>query len=191
MEMLRTGLYAFNDGDGTLSITEISGDLGTSGDVAWANTTRARLDQPGNGYNVVAWSWCGGVSGNSTAGIDAYLAAMDQLERDYPGVKFVYMTGHTDGSGASGTLRANNARIRAYCAANGKWLFDFEDIESYDPAGNYYPDTSDSCSWCSNWCQAHACPSCSGGCAHSDCFNCYLKGRAFWWLLARMAGWGG
>jgi hypothetical protein len=26
-------------------------------------------------------------------------------------------------------------------------------------------------------------------CAHSHCFNCYLKGKAFWWLLARMAGW--
>jgi hypothetical protein len=35
------------------------------------------------------WSWCGGVSESTQAGINAYLAAMDQLERSYPAVRFV------------------------------------------------------------------------------------------------------
>ncbi len=184
---LLTGMQMLG-GAGGLSITELSADLGTGGDLTWASTTRARLGSSGNGFNVVVWSWCGGVSGNSTAGIDAYLQAMEQLEHDYPTVTFVYMTGHTDGSGATGSLRTNNARIRQYCVDHGKWLFDFEAIESYDPAGNDYPDTDDSCPWCSAWCSTHSCPAC-GSCAHSHCFNCYLKGKAFWWLLARMAGW--
>jgi len=113
---------------------------------------------------------------------------MDQLEQDYPNVTFVYMTGHTDGSGEDGTLRVNNRMIRDFCVLNGKVLFDFEDIESWDPEGTYYPDITDACGWCETWCQAHTCPSCSS-CAHSHCFNCFLKGKAFWWLLARLEGW--
>ena len=40
------------------------------------------------------------------------------------------------------------------------------------------------------WCATHTCPSCSG-CAHSHCFNCYQKGKAFWWMMSRMSGWSG
>ena len=27
--------------------------------------------------------------------------------------------------------------------------------------------------------------------AHSHCLNCYQKGKAFWWMMARIAGWDG
>ena len=40
---------------------------------------------------------------------------MSQLESDYPGVKFVYMTGHLDGSGEVGNLNIRNEQIREYC----------------------------------------------------------------------------
>ena len=30
-----------------------------------------------------------------------------------------------------------------------------------------------------------------GDCAHSQTLNCVLKGRAFWWMMARIAGWAG
>jgi hypothetical protein len=186
LEMLQSSTYDAN----TLGIEEESGDLGSGGDTAWADTTRTRLNQPGSNVNVVIWSWCGGVSGNTTSDINIYLNTMNQLEQEYPSVKFIYMTGHTDGSGAAGTLRINNKQIRDYCRTNNKLLFDFEDVESSDPGGTYYPDTSDDCGWCSTWCASHTCPGC-GGCAHSHCFNCYLKGKAFWWLVARMAGWTG
>ena len=65
---------------------------------------------------------------------------MNGLENDYPNVRFVYMTGHLDGSGTSGNLNQRNEQIRNYCTTNGKTLYDFNDIESYDPDGNYYLD---------------------------------------------------
>lgn len=133
------------------------------------------------------WSWCGQLSWYSEEEVNDYLTKMGQLEADYPNATFVYMTGHLDGSGSSGTLYTNNNRIRAFCSAHNKVVFDFADIESYDPDGNYYPDGSDWCEWCSTWCATHSCPSCDD-CAHSQCFNCYLKGKVFWWMLVQLLG---
>ena len=183
--------YAFNDGAGSLVLEEQGDvDLGGEGNLDWTYITRDMLDEPGNTINVVMWSWCGGVSENTEDGINAYLDAMNQLETDYPDVTFIYMTGHLDGSGPSENLYARNNQIRNYCQTYGKILFDFADIESYDPDGTYYPDGSDACEWCTDWCSTHTCPTCDE-CQHSVCFNCYQKGRAFWWLMARIAGWEG
>jgi len=198
------GLYDFNTNGaieaGVLSLANgnPSGDLGHNGDTSWASRTRTYLNDRGSDRNVVIWSWCGGVSDNTEAGINAYLAAMSQLEADYPDVTFIYMTGHLDGSGMDGTLNVRNNQIRDYCVANNRVLFDFADIESYDPDGNYFLDrgADDGCyyddgNWADEWCAMHPgeCASCS--CAHSHCLNCQLKGKAFWWMMARLAGWNG
>lgn len=181
-------VYQVNSGAGSLSITEYSDDLGCCGDTTWVAPTRAHLNQQGNTTNIVIWSWCGGVSGNTSADMDVYLNKMNELEEDYPNVIFIYMTGHLDGSGPTGALYVNNNHIRSYCTTNHKVLFDFADIESYDPEGNYYPNGSDACEWCIAWTAEHTSPTC-GGCAHTDCFNCYQKGKSFWWLLSRLSGW--
>ncbi|MFH0981997.1 MAG: hypothetical protein V2A79_10700 [Planctomycetota bacterium] len=187
---------AFNAGPDSLRMEENDTvDLGYAGDLDWVVTTRDVLGRPDGDINLVMWSWCGAVSDSTEEGIDAYLEAMDQLETDYPDVVFVYMTGHLDGTGSSGNLYLRNNQIRDYCTANDKVLFDFADIESYDPEGNYYPDGTDYCDWCVDWCAEHTCPtSCDDEaeqCAHSRCFNCYRKARAFWWMMARIAGWNG
>jgi hypothetical protein len=173
----------------TPNFIEVDEDLGHYGDLAWVTTTRNALALNPY-YPMVVWSWCGGVGDNTVTGINAYLTAMDQLERDFPNVVFVYMTGHLEGGGPDDTLHQRNQQIRDYCEENGKVLFDFADIESYDPDGQYYPWESDWCDWCTTWCESHQCPYCDD-CAHSQCMNCYQKGKAFWWMLARLSGWDG
>ena len=187
-------------------------DLGHSGDLAWRDATIQMLNQYGNDRNVVIWSWCGGVSDNTPAGIQAYLDGMAGLESAYPAVRFIYMTGHLDGSGTAGNLNQRNNQIRAWCIAHNKVLFDFADIESYAPGGTtdyraLY--ATDGCeydtngdgnpwgdgNWAEEWMALHPASelaqvaSVCGDCAHSERLNCVLKGSAFWWMLARLIGW--
>ncbi|MEZ5358221.1 MAG: FG-GAP-like repeat-containing protein [Candidatus Zixiibacteriota bacterium] len=166
---------------------EVGDDLGHTGDTTWVPGFRTYMSSHPE-CNMAMFSWCGGCSDNTEEGIDIYLNKMDELEADYPGVIFIYMTGHLDGSGVDGLLYTNNNQIRAYCSGNDKILFDFADIESYDPDGTYYPDETDACGWCSDWCSQYTCPTC-GDCAHSHCFNCYQKGKAWWWMMATISGW--
>ncbi len=158
------------------------------GDASWASRTRNHLASYLD-TNVVIWSWCGQLSWYTIHQVNQYLSQMHRLEQAYPNVTFIYMTGHLDGDGPRGTLYRNNLAIRSYCRTHSKVLFDFADIESYDPAGAYFPFNTDACEWCSAWCAAHPCRAC-GDCAHSHCFNCHQKGKAFWWLLARLTVWG-
>jgi hypothetical protein len=142
-------------------------------------------------FGLSMWSWCGQASSYSTTQIQAYLDTMAEFEEDYPGMRFILMTGHTDG-GTNQTLIDNNNQIRQFALDNDMVLYDFADIESYDPAGIHYPDTDDACDWCSDWCDDHP-EDCQDlpSCAHSHGFNCKLKAYAFWWMMARLAGWNG
>jgi len=197
-------LYSFDQYGSRKSLAlhdrEPRGDLGNPDRTPWALRTRKLLDTGWGDTNIIMWSWCGQVSGASEENINTYLKLMDQLETDYPQVVFIYMTGHLDGSGEQGNLNIRNNQIRHFCKNNNKILFDFADIESYDPDGNYYLDkrADDECNytedgvlknWADEWCNNNpgACLSCS--CAHSKPLNCILKGKAFWWMMARLAGW--
>jgi hypothetical protein len=142
-------------------------------------------------FNFSMWSWCGQQSWNSTDDVNRYFTNLNNLESLYPNMRFIYMTGHTDGGSAD--LERNNQAVRDYCTENDKVLFDFADIESWDPAGNNYPATSDACDWCDDWCNNHPeeCLDLTNDCAHSHPFNCKLKAKAFWWMMARLAGWDG
>ncbi|MFW9906926.1 MAG: hypothetical protein ACFFFH_21655, partial [Candidatus Thorarchaeota archaeon] len=199
------GLYDWNEGglDEALDIDDyfMSGDLGNPDRETWANRTRIYLDNPDHAdVNVVMWSWCGQASTSDPNHIQTYLTLMTSLENDYPNVIFVYMTGHTDGTGLEEPLHQRNSEIRNYCIDNGKILFDFADIESYDPDGNYYGDkfVDDGCyyhndtytgNWADEWTTTHEDEVFSCGCAHSKPLNCNMKAYAAWWLWAKLAGW--
>jgi hypothetical protein len=204
--------YAFRAGGGAgvldLRDTPFSGasDLGAPDRSAWASATRTYL-RAHTDVNVVLWSWCGQVSTASPGDITTYLTLMAGLEAEFPQVQFVYMTGHLDGTGLAGTLHQRNEQIRQHCRQSGRPLFDFADIETYDPDGRYFGDRlpNDACdydsngdgkrdrNWAVDWQASHAkgldwfdCPA-----AHSQPLNANLKAYAAWWLFARLAGWGG
>jgi hypothetical protein len=192
-------LYSYNhEGTGgALSLYDATppGDLGNPDRTTWATRTRELLNTAGNDRNLIMWSWCGQASTATEADIDTYLDLMAQLEADYPEVDFVYMTGHLDGSGEVGNLNQRNNQIRDFVSANNRILFDFADIESYDPDGRYFLDlgADDACNydggnWADEWCADHPGECSSVSCAHSRSLNCDLKGRAFWWMMARLAG---
>jgi hypothetical protein len=213
-----TGLYTYNNSGtgGALDLREpLPGDCGYY--PQWVNATRAYLGEPdpatGIGQNhpeinVIIWSWCGQVSSKTEETmINEYLDPMSQLETDYPGVTFVYMTGHLDGTGLEGNLHLRNEQIRRFCSKNNRWLYDFADIETYDPDGTYFGEKipNDKCEYDSNnddirdatraieWQDSHTegvdWYSCSA--AHTQPVNANMKAYAAWWTWAAITGWTG
>lgn len=202
--------YSWNNGgnDGALDLHDyaMEGDLGSPDRITWASKTTNYLASNPD-VNVVIWSWCGEVSSASEADISTYLNLMNGLESDFPDVKFVYMTGHLDGTGLTGNLHLRNEQIRNYCRENKKVLYDFEDIESYNPDGDYFGSKkpNDACdydtngdgtldgNWATAWQNSHTEGvdwfNCSA--AHTQPVNANMKAYAAWWLWARLAGWNG
>ena len=201
--------YSFNAGGtgGALDLREgvfgAAQDLGNPDRTAWESATRTYLAQNPT-INVIIWSWCGQVDGTQ-AEIQQYLDLMNGLEHDFPNVKFVYMTGHTDGAALAGNVPTRNKQIRDYCNANNKFLYDFADIESYNPDGTYFGDklVNDACdydsnsdgvrdrNWAVDWQNAHPGDWYNCESAHSQPLNANIKAYAAWHLWARLAGWDG
>lgn len=201
--------YAFSSTEqtGYLHLVEYipgASDLGNPDRTAWESATRQYLANHPE-VNVVMWSWCGQVSSATESDINTYLNLMNGLESDFPNIVFVYMTGHLDGSGTAGTLHQRNEQIRNYCRTNKKVLYDFADIESYDPDGNEYLSNfaNDNCdydsdsngsldkNWAEDWQTAHPGEWFATSCAHSQPLNGNRKAYAAWTLFARIAGWNG
>ncbi len=206
----RGTLYLFGSGgaDGSLDLRDTpftdASDLGNPDRTMWATATRNYLDSHPE-TNVIIWSWCGQVSSASKTDIETYLNLMESLKDDYPAVDFVYMTGHLDGTGLTGNLHQRNEQIRAYCRENNKILYDFNDIETYNPDGQYFGGKipNDNCdydsngdsdrdgNWAVEWQNAHPGEWYDCSSAHSQPLNANLKAYAAWWLWSSLAGWPG
>ena len=70
-------------------------------------------------YNYSMWSWCGQQSSNSVETVNEYLATMEAFEQEFPEMRFILMTGHTDGSSPGGVALSQQRYASAVCS--GAW----------------------------------------------------------------------
>ncbi|MCK4488479.1 MAG: hypothetical protein KAU38_17180 [Desulfobacterales bacterium] len=137
------------------------------------------------------YSWCSHLNNYTFEETQDYLDTMAALEAEYPGVKFIYMTGNAQATGSLGYNRyLRNEQIRQWVQnSENRVLFDFVDLDSWW----YNPDTQ-------QWEQAtyeyngHIVPMehphfNGDEAGHTTFESCEQKGRAVWWMMARLAGW--
>ncbi|MDA3850776.1 MAG: hypothetical protein PF447_05845 [Spirochaetaceae bacterium] len=145
-------LYSWGSSDNSSSLHLLDGGIPGIADLSqgdridengvtpWVTHTRAFLDDPDNeDINVIVWSWCS-INGHVAK---RYVDNLEILVAEYPHIQFVFMTGHSEGQGEDLTedsVHYNNELIRQHCIDNNRILFDFADIESYDPDGDYFWD---------------------------------------------------
>ena len=113
----------------------------------------------------------------------AYRDMMLALEQDYPDVLFVWWTFPLS---TAADNRGNdekaifNGLVRDYCDANGCILFDIADMQSHDPDDNpVVSATGHEAMWNGY----------STDGAHLNEVGQQRIAGAYWWLLARLAGW--
>ena len=210
----------------------------------WVATTESFLNNPANAdINVIMWAWSSDFFENSA---QDYVDDMEALIAKYgPGgsenrnvpVTFVFQTACGQRSNSrNSAVYAGNMLIRNHCTNNNRILFDFNDLECYDPDGNYFGDGnpdgsytsarrlnddcayissnpggsvySDSRNWGIDWMNNNPsseltqlsadniCITCEhsmgtqeGETKDNSRLHCVLKGRAAWWLWAKLAGW--
>jgi hypothetical protein len=193
--------------------------------------TRTYLNSArGQSINVIMWSWSSILDHNITFYLDKMQTLIIEYENgsaQHPGpVKFVFITGYADsqGPGEGSNLAdyqnrlirnfVNNQSANAFCKRHQCILYDFGDMEEYDPDNNYYLDRyvgdnlnyhNPSGNWGADYLSRHPIGMDADltniiannyECAHSDSphgayFNCVQKSKAAWYMYARMVGWDG
>lgn len=158
---------------------------------AGMNLTRDVLDHNPS-INISMWSWCCQLYDYNEQQTQEYLDSMAVLESEYPEVTFVYMTCNAQATDASGYNRyLRNEQIRQYCEDNDKILFDFADLDAwwFNPSSHaweYATYEYESTDVPVEHEQFHG-----NEAAHTTYESCEQKGKAVWWMMARLAGWEG
>ena len=152
--------------------------------------------------------------------IDEYVPGGSKIvgDRTEP-VTFIFMTGHANQNAntGEGNPKAQAELILDYCQAHGYYCLDYYSIDTHDMDGNYWEDSSDDAvssayqaesgsetgNFYADWQDAHTegagyyynleYPGSTDpvpGVHNSQHITANRKAYAFWWILARMAGWG-
>jgi len=134
--------------------------------------------------NVSAYCWCEELDAFTEAEVQEYLEAMTAYEEQFPNVTFVYFTSNAKADGAAGYnrhLRCN--QIRQYCIANNKVLFDFEDLDCwYNGEHSTYLYNGEEIPVQHSYFSGSEC-------GHINYYGFLNKGKALWWMMARIRGW--
>lgn len=144
-------------------------------------------DNPSIKYTM--WAWSFEISEQTAQTVTDYLDAMNSLEAEFPDVTFVYMTGPAQGEFMAVNRYERNKQIRDYAVANGKMLYDFEDLEAwYD--GDYHEVTIDGTTMPME--HPHYSLDTQGNTeyeyTHTTQDSCEHKARAFWGMMAVLEG---
>ena len=169
--------------DGQTSETYIEPHLYWDSPEGIADTNSVLSNNPG--ITISMWMWCQQLEWYETADVQRYLNAMASLEAANPGVTFIYATGNAQATDWDGYNRyLNNNQIRDYCNANSRVLFDFADIDCwYNGDQNTYQYNGTTVP------VEHSQYGGSEEAGHTTYESCEQKGKAFWWMMARLAGW--
>jgi hypothetical protein len=119
--------------------------------------------------------------GDSHPDWEYFRSRMEKLEADYPAETFVWWTIPLTRDGQPGT-DLFNSQMRSYCAANGKVLFDIADVECHEADGTRLVNASGNEIISANYTkEIHA--------GHLNPTGRVHVASAFWYLMARTAGW--
>jgi len=135
--------------------------------------------------NVSMFGWCCQANEADWEDIlETYLENMQAFEAANPDVTFIYMTGNAQATGLAGYNRFRfNQRLRSFCQDNDKVLFDFADLDCWYN-GEQHTYQYEGITVPSEHPQFHGSQA-----GHTTYQSCEQKGRAVWWMMARLAGW--
>jgi hypothetical protein len=106
---------------------------------------------------------------------------MEGLQEDYPDTVFVWWTMPIEIT-TNADRQEYNELVRTYCLENDQWLLDIADIECHDPSGTPQADASGYERLFAEYA--------SDDYGHLNTDGSERVARAWWVLLARIAGWG-